>query len=109
MNNIYVLGVDMENRGVEEVARDAATQIVELLDRLVEEQERIKSTNSVGIISKEENEKCKKKDSISGIDQTDSDRVVRNCESRAEFVAVVGRLIETVTIVRKYAIHTHLR
>lgn len=57
MNNIYVLGVDMENRGVEEVARDAATQIVELLDRLVEEQERIKSTNSVGIISKEENEK----------------------------------------------------
>ena len=53
MNNIYVLGVNMENRNVEEVARDAATQIVELFDRLVEEQERLKSANSVGIISRE--------------------------------------------------------
>ena len=57
MNNIYVLGVDMENRNAKEIARDAATQIVELFDRLVEEPKLIKSTNSVGIISKEENEK----------------------------------------------------
>ena len=60
------------------------------------------------LVSKEENEKCKKKDSISGIDQTDSERIVRNCESRAEFIAVVSRLIETVASVRKYMIHTHL-
>lgn len=37
-NNIYVMGVDMEERSVEEIAWDAANQIVELFDRLVEEQ-----------------------------------------------------------------------
>lgn len=39
-NNIYILGVDMEEHSVEEIARDAANQIVELFDRLVEEQEK---------------------------------------------------------------------
>lgn len=41
-NNIYVLGVDMEERSVEEIARDAANQIAELFDRLVAEQEQEK-------------------------------------------------------------------
>lgn len=44
-NNIYVLSVDMEDRSVEDIARDAATQIVELFDKLVEEQEQEKLTN----------------------------------------------------------------
>ena len=39
MNHIYVLGVDMQEHNVEESARDAAIQIVDLFDRLVEEQE----------------------------------------------------------------------
>lgn len=38
-NNIYILGIDMEERSVEDVAWEAANQIVELFDRLVEEQE----------------------------------------------------------------------
>ena len=45
MSDIYVLSVDMEDRSAEDIARDAATQIVELLDRLAEEQERIQSGN----------------------------------------------------------------
>ena len=45
MNDIYVLSVDMEDRSAEDIARDAATQIVELFDRLVEEQERTQSEN----------------------------------------------------------------
>lgn len=44
-NNIYVLSVDMEDRNVEDIAQDAATQIVELFDKLVEEQEQEKLTN----------------------------------------------------------------
>lgn len=39
MSDIYVLSVDMEDRSAQDIARDAATQIVELFDRLVEEQE----------------------------------------------------------------------
>ena len=38
MKNIYVFGVDMEDRTAEEIARDAVAQIAELFDRLVEEQ-----------------------------------------------------------------------
>lgn len=45
MNDIYVLSVDMEDRSAEDIARDAATRIVELFDRLVEEQERTQSGN----------------------------------------------------------------
>ncbi|MBQ4057698.1 MAG: hypothetical protein IJD40_02055 [Lachnospiraceae bacterium] len=45
MNDIYVLSVDMEDRSAEDIARDAATQIVALFDRLVEEQERAQSDN----------------------------------------------------------------
>lgn len=45
MNDIYMLSVDMEDRSAEDIARDAATQIVELFDRLVEEQERTQSGN----------------------------------------------------------------
>lgn len=44
-NNIYVLSVDMEERSVEEIAWDAANQIAELFDRLVEEQEQEKLTS----------------------------------------------------------------
>ena len=38
MKNIYVLGVDMEGRTAEEIARDAVAQIAEMFDKLVEEQ-----------------------------------------------------------------------
>lgn len=38
MKNIYVLGVDMENRTAEEIARDAVAHIAEVFDKLVEEQ-----------------------------------------------------------------------
>ena len=46
MHNLYVLSVTMENRSVEEIARDAAVQIVELFDSLVEEQQ--KEENHMG-------------------------------------------------------------
>ena len=45
MSDIYVISVDMEDRSAQDIARDAATQIVELFDRLVEEQERTQSGN----------------------------------------------------------------
>ena len=38
MKNIYVLGVDMEDRTAEEIARDAVAQIAEVFDKLDEEQ-----------------------------------------------------------------------
>lgn len=38
MKNIYVLGVDMEDRTAEEIARDAVAQIAEVFDKLLEEQ-----------------------------------------------------------------------
>lgn len=37
-DNIFVIGVDMENRSPKEIARDAALQIIEITDRLVEKQ-----------------------------------------------------------------------
>lgn len=40
MNNLYILNVDMQNRSVEEIARDAAVQIIELFDCLVEEKQK---------------------------------------------------------------------
>ena len=43
MSNIYVLSVDMEDRNVEDIARDAVTQIVELFDRLVEDKAQTQS------------------------------------------------------------------
>ena len=46
MHNLYVLGITTENRSVEEIARDAAVQIVELFDSLVEEQQ--KEGNQIG-------------------------------------------------------------
>ena len=44
--NMFVVGVDMENRSVEDIARDAAMQIIELFDALVAEQEAQKKTKS---------------------------------------------------------------
>ena len=46
MHNLYVLGITTENRSVEEIARDAAVQIVELFDSLVEELQ--KEGNQIG-------------------------------------------------------------
>lgn len=37
--NMFVVGVDMDNRLVEDIARDAAMQIIGLFDALVAEQE----------------------------------------------------------------------
>lgn len=37
-DNIFVTGLDMENRSPEEIALDAALQIVAITDRLVEKQ-----------------------------------------------------------------------
>lgn len=37
-HDIYVIGLDMENRTPEEIAKDAAIQIVDLFDKLVEKQ-----------------------------------------------------------------------
>lgn len=37
-HDIYVIGLDMENRTPEEIAKDAALQIVDLFDKLVEKQ-----------------------------------------------------------------------
>lgn len=36
--NILVIGLDMENRSPEEIAKDAAFQIVAITDRLIEKQ-----------------------------------------------------------------------
>ena len=36
-SQIYVVGVNMDNRSPEEIAKDAALQIVELFDRIAEE------------------------------------------------------------------------
>lgn len=38
--NIFVIGVDMENRTAEDIARDAALQIVSITDCLVEQQKK---------------------------------------------------------------------
>ena len=38
--NIFVLNVDMGNRDVKDIARDAAMQIANLFDRLAEEKKR---------------------------------------------------------------------
>ena len=45
MKNIYVLGVDMEDRTAEEIARDAVAQIAEVFDKLVEKQNGKTDTN----------------------------------------------------------------
>ena len=37
MNRIYVIGVDMEKRTTEDIARDAVNQINELFEKLIEE------------------------------------------------------------------------
>ena len=36
--NIFVIGLDMENRSPEEIAKDAAFQIAAITDRLIEKQ-----------------------------------------------------------------------
>ena len=36
--NIFVIGLDMENRSPEEIAKDAALQIAAITDRLIEKQ-----------------------------------------------------------------------
>lgn len=41
MNDIYVLSVDMEDRRAEDIARDAATQIIGLLQNRNEHNQRI--------------------------------------------------------------------
>lgn len=45
--NMFVVGVDMDNRPAEDIARDAAMQIAGLFDALVAEQEVKKETPSV--------------------------------------------------------------
>lgn len=37
-DNIFVIGLDMDNRSPEEIAKDAALQIVAITDRLIEKQ-----------------------------------------------------------------------
>ena len=37
-DNIFVIGLDMENRSPEEIAKDAAFQIAAITDRLIEKQ-----------------------------------------------------------------------
>ncbi len=44
--NMFVVGVDMENRPVEDIAKDAAMQIIGLLDALVAKQEAKTETQS---------------------------------------------------------------
>lgn len=44
--NMFVVGVDMNNRLVEDIARDAAMQIIGLFDALVAEQEAKKEKQS---------------------------------------------------------------
>ena len=39
-HDIYVIGLDMENRTPEEIAKDAALQIVDLFDKLVEKEQK---------------------------------------------------------------------
>lgn len=45
-NNIYVISVKMDGRSAEDIARDAATQIVGLFDGLVEEQKKKEGARS---------------------------------------------------------------
>ena len=44
--NMFVIGVDMDNRQVEDIARDATMQIIGLFDALVAEQEAKKEKQS---------------------------------------------------------------
>lgn len=44
--NMFVIGVDMDNRPVEDIASDAAMQIIGLFDALVAEQEAKKGKQS---------------------------------------------------------------
>lgn len=44
--NMFVVGVDMDNRPVEDIARDAAMQIIGLFDALVAGREAEKKTQS---------------------------------------------------------------
>lgn len=44
--NMFVIGVDMDNRPVEDIARDATMQIIGLFDALVAEQEAKKEKQS---------------------------------------------------------------
>lgn len=44
--NMFVVGVDMDNRPVEDIARDAAMQIIGLFDALAAEQEAKKRKQS---------------------------------------------------------------
>ena len=44
--NMFVVGVDMDNRPAEDIARDAAMQIIGLFDALIAEQESKKETQS---------------------------------------------------------------
>lgn len=37
-DNIFVIGLDMDNRSTEEIAKDAVLQIVAITDRLIEKQ-----------------------------------------------------------------------
>lgn len=45
--NIHVIKVDMEDRSPEDIARDAALQIVALFDCLVEEQKKMHEKQDV--------------------------------------------------------------
>ena len=44
-NEIYVVGVDMDNRSPEEIAKDAVLQIVELFDRIAEKRNKKDNKN----------------------------------------------------------------
>lgn len=46
-SNMFVVSVDMDNRPAEDIARDAAMQIIGLFDALVAEQEAKKEKQSV--------------------------------------------------------------
>ena len=44
-SHIYVIGLDMENRSAEDIARDAALRIDSLFDRLIKEQKQKEKTD----------------------------------------------------------------
>ncbi|MCD8361940.1 MAG: hypothetical protein LUC98_03075 [Lachnospiraceae bacterium] len=44
-NQIFVIGLDMENKSAEEIARDAAVQIVAITDDLYQKQKETEQTS----------------------------------------------------------------
>ena len=46
-NRVFVIGVDMENRPAEEIAKDAAIRVCTLIDKLVEAHNERRDKNTV--------------------------------------------------------------